>query len=289
VFTHETGEHLLDALLSGFTDALDVAVPPGFFTHHAVLQVTSRDDVRGNQLLAIASLETKFSNRGYPPVTIGRHGESDRRFFPFDLRLPGWFLGLVKEAFHRPVILFSYEDGLAFGSGRSIREFSLIDCLDSCREFFLSYGGHRVAVGCTLSRDNLNPFKAAVNALAAAGLSDDDLKKKIRIDSALDPAEITDSFLEKYALLEPFGVGNASPTFVTEDVDVVRGPQILQGRHCKIHVAKGGRTIEAIAWDKADWADSMGLGRRLKLAYSLQFSNYLGENRPYLSLEDIQR
>jgi len=207
-----------------------------------------------------------------------------------------WHRGIVgivasrlKEAFHRPVILFSYEDGLAFGSGRSIREFSLIDCLDSCRRFFLNYGGHRVAVGCTLSRDNLEPFKAAVNGLAAAGLSDDDLKKKIRIDSALDPAEITDSFLEMYALLEPFGMGNPSPVFVTEDVDVVRAPQKLQGRHCKIHVAKGGRTIEAIAWNKAEWADSLALGRRLKLAYSLQFSNYLGENRPYLSLEDIQK
>jgi single-stranded-DNA-specific exonuclease len=206
-----------------------------------------------------------------------------------------WHRGIVgivasrlKEAFHRPVILFSYEDGLAFGSGRSIREFSLIDCLDSCRGFFLNYGGHRVAVGCTLSRDNLKPFKAAVNELAAVGLSDDDLKKKIRIDSALDPAEITDSFLEMYALLEPFGMGNPSPVFVTEGVEVVRAPQKLQGRHCKIHVAKGGRTIEAIAWNKADWADSMAPGRRLNLAYSLQFSNYLGENRPYLSLEDIQ-
>lgn len=207
-----------------------------------------------------------------------------------------WHRGIVgivasrlKEAFHRPVILFSYENGLAFGSGRSIREFSLIECLDSCRSYFLNYGGHRVAVGCTLSQDNMKPFKTKVNELAAAGLSEDDLKKKVRIDSSLDPDEITDAFLEKYGLLEPFGVGNPSPVFVTEDVEVVRAPQKLQGRHCKIHVSKRGRTIEAIAWDKADWADSLGLGRRLKLAYSLQFSNYLGENRPYLSLEDIQK
>jgi single-stranded-DNA-specific exonuclease len=134
----------------------------------------------------------------------------------------------------------------------------------------------------------MKPFKARVNELALAGLSEDALKRKLRIDTSLDPDEITDAFLETYALLEPFGVGNPSPVFVTEDVDVVRAPQKLKGRHCKVHVSKGGRTIEAIAWDKAEWADSLGLGRRVSLAYSLQFSDYLGEHRPYLSLEDIR-
>jgi single-stranded-DNA-specific exonuclease len=206
-----------------------------------------------------------------------------------------WHRGVVgivasrlKEAFHRPVILFSYEDSLAFGSGRSIKEFSLIGCLDSLREYFLNYGGHRLAVGCSLPRDRMKPFKEAVNGLADGQLSADDLKRKVRIDAPLDLADIDTEFLRAYSWLEPFGVGNATPVFMTAEAEVASAPQKLQGRHCKFLVKQNGRTIEAIGWDKDRWADSVGRGSRLSLAYSIQYSNYLGETRPYLSLEDIR-
>ena len=67
-----------------------------------------------------------------------------------------WHRGIIgivasrlKDAFSRPVLLFATADGKAFGSGRSISDVSLIECLDECRRFFLSYGGHPYAVGCT--------------------------------------------------------------------------------------------------------------------------------------------
>jgi single-stranded-DNA-specific exonuclease len=201
-------------------------------------------------------------------------------------------LGIVasrlKEAFHRPVILFSYENGLAHGSGRSIREFSLIECLDACRASFLNYGGHRLAVGCSLMRDRMSAFKDEVNAYTEGQLSEEDLKPKVRVDTTLDPDEITDEFLGGYSLLEPFGVGNPTPVFMAADVQVASAPQKLQGRHAKFLVRKAGRTMEAIGWDKGGWADSLTAGDKLSLAYSLQFSTYLGATRPYLNLEDIR-
>ncbi len=206
-----------------------------------------------------------------------------------------WHRGIIgivasrlKEEFHRPVILFNYENGVAHGSGRSIREFSLIDCLDHCRAHFLNYGGHRLAVGCSLRRENMDAFKAEVNAFAAGRLSDEDLARKVRLDAVLDPAEITSGFLEKYALLEPFGVGNSTPVFMTEKAEVTRAPQKLQGRHCKLVVRKGGPSVEAIGWDKGAWADTITAGDKLDLAYSLQFSTYFGSPRHYLCLEDIR-
>jgi single-stranded-DNA-specific exonuclease len=219
----------------------------------------------------------------------------DRGYRVLVLGSEAWHRGIIgivasrlKEEFHRPVILFSYENGIANGSGRSIREFSLIDCLDHCKSHFLNYGGHRLAVGCSLLRENMDAFRAEVNAFAAARLSDEDLARKVRLDAVLDPGEITPEFLEKYALLEPFGVGNATPVFMTEKVRVVRAPQRLQGRHCKLVVHKGSRQVEAIGWDKGDWAATVTAGDRLDLAYSLQFSSYFGAPRPYLCLEDIR-
>jgi single-stranded-DNA-specific exonuclease len=70
----------------------------------------------------------------------------------------------LKDNFHRPVLIFAYEDGKAYGSGRSINEFPLIECLAECKDLFLNYGGHSMAVGCAIAQENLTPFKKAANA-----------------------------------------------------------------------------------------------------------------------------
>jgi single-stranded-DNA-specific exonuclease len=207
-----------------------------------------------------------------------------------------WHRGIIgivasrlKDAFRRPVILFAYENGRAFGSGRSISEFSLISCLEECRDFFLSYGGHPFAVGCSLPQQNMAAFKQAANAVAEARLTDAHMRKKILIDSRLDFAEIGSSFFEGLALLFPFGVGNPRPVFLTEKAEIVGPPQNLQGRHAKFLVRQGSRVFEAIAWDRGDWAQNFYKGERVDLAYSFQFSTYLGEERPYLCVEGLRK
>jgi single-stranded-DNA-specific exonuclease len=207
-----------------------------------------------------------------------------------------WHRGIIgivasrlKDAFRRPVILFAYEKGQAFGSGRSISEFSLISCLEECRDFFLSYGGHPFAVGCSLPRQNMTAFKQAANAVAEARLSDAHMRKKILIDSKLDFAEIGSPFFEGLALLFPFGVGNPRPVFLTEKTEIVGPPQNLQGRHAKFLVRQGSRVFEAIAWNRGDWTQNFYKGERVDLAYSFQFSTYLGEERPYLCLEGLRK
>jgi single-stranded-DNA-specific exonuclease len=219
----------------------------------------------------------------------------DRDYKILVLGSEGWHRGIVgivasrlKEAFHRPVILFSYQDGLAFGSGRSIREFSLIECLEACRGYFLNYGGHRLAVGCSLPREKMKDFRAAVNAHAESRLSEDDLRPKLRIDAPLDPAGIDERFLGFYSQFHPFGVGNPTPLFIAEGVRAVGPARKLQDRHVKFVLDCGRRSIDAIGWDRAHWAGSVSPGDRLSLVYSLQFSTYLGKTRPYLCLEDIR-
>jgi len=101
----------------------------------------------------------------------------------------------IKDAFYRPVILFAYEKGKAFGSGRSIPEFSLIDCLSESKEYLVNYGGHTLAIGCEVSLDKMSAFKETINSYAISRLTDDVLKRKIKIDSKLDFNNINFSFL----------------------------------------------------------------------------------------------
>jgi single-stranded-DNA-specific exonuclease len=207
----------------------------------------------------------------------------------------GWHRGVIgivasklKDTLHQPIILFSYRDGKALGSGRSIKEFPLIDCLDENNRYLLTYGGHVLAVGCELMRDQMTEFKKAVNVFADAKLTEDDLKKKVLIDAKLNFNNIGVRFLDNIHLLSPFGVGNPKPVFLTEMAEVVAEPRTLNGKHSKFILKQNGRVFEALGWRRSDWATQAQRGDLIDLVYSLQFSHYLGEERLNLSLEDIK-
>ncbi len=194
----------------------------------------------------------------------------------------------IKDAFRRPVILFSYSDGKAYGSGRSISEYSLIDCLEACRGHVLAFGGHTYAIGCTLRREDLPAFKAAANANASARLTDDLLRRRLRIDAEVSFPDIDRTFLGVHSRLAPFGVGNPRPVFASRGVEIAAGPQVLMGKHLKMWLRQGDKTFEAVAWDRADWAPDLVKGGRVDAAYAFLFSSFNGENRLQLSLEGIR-
>lgn len=219
----------------------------------------------------------------------------DKRYKFLILGCEEWHRGVIgiiasklKDLFHRPVLIFAYEDGKAYGSGRSINEFPLIACLDECKDLFLNYGGHSMAVGCAIAQENLTPFKKLANAYAGSRITDEHLKRKIYIDSKIDFSDISSDFIENFHLLSPFGVGNPKPIFMTEKAEVVREPQKIKGKHAKLLVRQKGRIFEALGWDRGEWAQSIQKGDKIDLAYSFQFSEYMGEEKLSLSLEDIK-
>jgi single-stranded-DNA-specific exonuclease len=219
----------------------------------------------------------------------------DRKYKCLVLGDPDWHRGVIgivasklKDAFNRPVVLFHYENGKAHGSGRSISDVPLIDLLEACKEHFLSYGGHRLAVGCTLPTEGMAAFRAALNPLAEARIPEESLKRKIKIDGPLEFADIDERFMGVLGLLVPFGVGNPKPLFMADNVEVISEPQVLQRKHIKFLVRQNGRVLEALGWDKADWRHVVRRGSRVSVAFSLMTSEYMGERRTNLSLEDLR-
>src|SRR5512143_4013094 len=219
----------------------------------------------------------------------------DKKYKCLVLGSPDWHRGVIgivasklKDRFNRPVILFHYENGKAHGSGRSISEVPLIDLLEDCKRHFLSYGGHRLAVGCTLATDGLPAFNADLNRFAGERIADDCLKRKIKIDGPLDFAAIDERFMSTLALLVPFGVGNPKPLFMADNVEIISEPKVLQNKHLKFLARHEGRVLEALCWDKADWRHVVRRGSRVSLAFSLMTSEYMGEQRTNLSVEDLK-
>ncbi len=195
----------------------------------------------------------------------------------------------IKDLFYRPVILFSYEDGKAVGSGRSIKEFSLIDCLDDNKSFFISYGGHRQAVGCELPVEMVDSFRKTINNYVDGKLSPVDLQKKLYIDTPLRFEEMDSNFMELFYCISPFGMGNPRPLFLVEKAEVSAPPQKIKKKHCKLVLRQKGRVFEAIGWQKGAWADQLKRGDLLDVVFSPQENEFLGQESLYLSLEDIRK
>ena len=208
----------------------------------------------------------------------------------------GWHRGIIgivasriKDYYHRPVILFSYKDGKALGSGRSISDFSLIDCLKNNRHYLLNYGGHTQAVGCEVALDRLSEFKKGANAYAELNLPVEKLKPRIHIDTKIGFEGINFSFIQSLELLAPFGVGNPKPLFLSEKVTLFDHPRKLKKKHCKFLLKQNGRIFEGLGWGKGAWADQVHKGDCLDLVFSFQVSDFLGEERISLIIQDIRK
>ncbi len=224
-----------------------------------------------------------------------REGGLDKRYKMLVLGCETWHRGIIgivasklKDTYSRPVLLFAYEDGKAQGSGRSISELSLIECLDACRDVFLDYGGHPLAVGCVLPRERMGLLRERINRVVDERLRTEDLQRKVRIDSRLSLNEIQASFINVYLRLAPFGVGNPKPVFLSEGVEVASPPRILKNKHLKFLARQDGRMIEVLGWNRNNWAVEIHQGERLDIVYSLQSSTFLGAEKYSLSLEDIK-
>jgi len=238
-------------------------------------------------------VEERIHNQALQQI---RKESLDQRYKILILGSEEWHRGVIgivasklKDYFHRPIILFTYLDGKAYGSGRSISEISLIDCLDNNSEFLFNYGGHTLAVGCELACEDIKPFKKSINKFADLKISEEDLRRKITIDTKMSFDNINARMLENLSLLSPFGMGNPRPLFLTDDVEVAVEPKKIKGKHSKLLVKQDGRVFEALGWGRTDWAENIYKGDRISLVYTVQTSEFLGETKINLNLEDIKR
>ena len=153
--------------------------------------------------------------------------------------LAGLVAGRVRENYYRPVfVLTDSEDGVK-GSGRSIESYSMYEELTGCGDLLTKFGGHPMAAGLSLDKENVEKFKRRLNDQCT--LSEEKLTEKVVIDMELPFAAITEQFIEELEYMEPFGKGNTKPVFAARGV-------VMQ--HVKI-IGKNKNVAKATAIDAA--------------------------------------
>jgi single-stranded-DNA-specific exonuclease len=208
----------------------------------------------------------------------------------------GWHRGVIGivasklvDAFHRPAIVLSVEDGMAQGSCRSIPRFDMLGALERCAPLLIRFGGHKQAAGLTLDAARVRELRAAVNDVADETLTPEDLMPSLRVDADLTFRGITGGVAAGVASLAPFGAGNPRPVFAARRVEIVDGPRKLKERHLKMSLKQDGRIFRAIAWRAAERHDYLAEHRAaLDVAFSLEQNQYNGETYLELTLADLK-
>jgi single-stranded-DNA-specific exonuclease len=195
----------------------------------------------------------------------------------------------IVDAFYRPTIVLSIEDGIAHGSCRSIPGFDILGALESCAPMLLRFGGHKQAAGLQLDAARIKEFRQAVNEWGDARLQPDDLRPRLWLDGPLTFGNISSQVVSELNTLAPFGPGNAKPIFHTTGVQVVDGPRILKDRHLKASFRQDGRTFRAIHWNAAEREAALtGQKAGVELAFSLEQNEYQGTTYLELRVEDFR-
>ncbi len=158
----------------------------------------------------------------------------------------GWHRGVigiaatrVVERYHRPAIVIAREGEEAFGSGRSIRPFHLLEAVESAHNLFNRYGGHSHACGFAMPSANVPQLRAELDAFARTRLGPADFDPVLDVEAELDLDEITPALFQILQLLEPHGAGNHEPAFAARGVHLIAPPKILKDKHIKLKLKAG--------------------------------------------------
>jgi single-stranded-DNA-specific exonuclease len=165
---------------------------------------------------AVALVESEITESGLPKVLVLYLGEEVHE------SLAGIVAGKVREKYSRPtIVLTDAADGGIKGSGRSTENYDMFASLSACKELFTKFGGHKMAAGLSLPKENLPELTRRLNE--ACNLKDEDFEPILHIDMVL-PFQYADiELVREFNKLEPFGNGNSKPVFAQKDVKLLRG------------------------------------------------------------------
>lgn len=207
---------------------------------------------------------------------------------------PEWHPGIIGivasrivEKYYRPVIILCEEDGVIKGSARSISEFDLHEALTGMSDLFITFGGHRLAAGMSLDPSNLEALKERFHQSVVAKIGEKTLRPTIKVDRELQLKDIDYVLLKEIELLQPFGMGNPEPVFMTPVVTVMER-RVFGGSHVKLTIADtdSTRRMPAKAWRQAEALSSELIGKKMRFAFSPKIDNYRGVPSIELTIRD---
>lgn len=200
-------------------------------------------------------------------------------------------IGLVAnklvDAFGVPALVFSSENGVAKGSGRSVGNVNLFEALEATADHVLQFGGHSGAIGVTIETSNIERFKQALNEYMQ-NLPEEEFIAKCDIDTVVDIDELTLENLEALKQLAPFGSGNPEPVFLAKNISLVNC--MAKGKNQRTlgcTLSNGVSHIDAIKFNCKEIDDLLNCNETVDAVFTADINCWNGRRTPQANIKEI--
>lgn len=194
----------------------------------------------------------------------------------------------ITDLYFKPSILLCYDNELAKGSGRSIPGFDLHDALMKCQDTIEKFGGHSMAIGITIKKDNFDKFANELEQIAKNSKIDE-IVPIINVDAKINLNEVSRETVESLKQLEPFGEGNKTPIFALKNLKVDSIRSLSEGKHIKMTLKDGNSVVNAIGFNLGYLADEYRIGDKIDVVGTLEINSFNGVDSLQINLKDVMK
>ncbi len=201
----------------------------------------------------------------------------------------GIIAGRLREKYSRPTfVLTDAEEGVK-GSGRSIEEYNMFEEMSKCKALFTKFGGHKMAAGVSLPKEQVNQFRTMINEKST--LTEEDLIPKVKIDMPLPLSYITEDLIHQLERLEPFGKGNTKPLFAGKKMKVLYPKIVGKNKNVLKFLAQDedGIQMDAVYFGEANACmDYIQRKKELMFTYYPSINEYMGRRTVQITIVNYQ-
>ena len=227
----------------------------------------------------LSRVREKLAAKLHLPVLI----EGDESY---SVGVIGLVAGKLVDEFYKPAIIINLGPELCQGSCRSIAEFNIASALAECHDLLTAFGGHPLAAGFTVARQNLAQLEQKLTSLAMDQLGHLDLRPELVIDAELPLSILAGDTFNLMQKLSPFGRGNPQPTFLT------RGAEVIECRNfgnrdewLRLKLKQGNVTWQAVDFESRKKREE--IPSHIDIVYNMEKSRWNGEEALRLKLLDF--
>ena len=206
-----------------------------------------------------------------------------------------WHQGVVgivasrlAEEYGCPAYLVCWDGDHGKASSRSYGGFNLFASLEQLSHLLESYGGHELAAGFTIGREQIDTFREEVCKLAAGFMASGRQRTALEIDCAVEPELLTQEHILELEQLEPCGAGCPKPVLYMSGLTVDQLSEVGGGKHLRLRLSRDGVSLGAIFFSATAARCGISQGDVVEAAFTPQINDFRGVRSVQLNLVDLR-
>ncbi len=196
------------------------------------------------------------------------------------------------DKYYKPSVVFcESSEGFLTASARSIKGLNLYSVISQCEEYIDQFGGHKYAAGLTIKKENLERFKKRFENIVSQTIDNNVFEQKLLIESKINLSEITPKFFRVLKQFEPFGPGNKSPMFLSENLKINGKPLELgkEKEHIKLNLTQDNKiSYSSIGFWFSNKFNNLENKKNFSAVFNIDENNWKDRSSIQLKLKDLK-